>query len=294
MFAIVYALLGLGIVDFAVAAALLTLPQVDHTSSFGHYPPVIKDFSTTIEYDRRNPLEEWDLYTLLVQGMGVMSRLPWDSLIESDPFPIRPPGVPLWLTARHPASMGPNRLRIQHLVMGMYEIGCDMVRQQRPFNFYEAYALLALRHEIIAIVTIEKRPATIPVAKDETFSITDYQQPTFRVFGTFTGEDVNRWSVFTALLSALTQIAVHPQDDKRASITAESADSNMRSRVLFSLRDSGIFEEGELFNYGQASRTIVNLWRMFLSEKKYGGLRFNVEFDDKNIGSGSIDGLAAG
>ena len=203
--------------------------------------------------------------------------------------------------------------------MGMYEIGCDMVRQQRPFSFYEAYALLALRHEIIAIVTIEKRPATIPVAvgssrtippmifqnisvndiprpakKDEKFSITDHQLPTFRVFGTFTGEDVNRWSVFTALLNAFTQIAVHPQDDQRASITAESADSNVRSRVLFSLRDSGIFKEGDLFNYGQASRTIVNLWRMFLSEKKYGGLRFNVEFDGKNIGSGSIDVLTAG
>ena len=203
--------------------------------------------------------------------------------------------------------------------MGMYEIGCDMVRQQRPFRFYEAYALLALHHETIAIVTIKKRPTPIPVAvgssstmtpmifqnigvndiprpaqKDETFSITDYQQPTFRVFGTFTGEDVNTWSVFTALLSALTQIAVHPQNDKRASITAESADINVRSRVFFSLHDSGIFKEGELFNYGQASITIVNLWKMFLSEKKYGGLRFNVEFDGEEIGFGSIDVFAAG
>ena len=245
-----------------------------------------------------------------------MSRLPWDSLIASDPFPIRPPGVPLWLTARHPAPMGPNRLRIQHLIMGMYEIGCDMVRKQRPFSFYEAYALLSLHHETIAIVTIEKRPATIPVdvgsrrtippmvfqnisvndiprpaKKGETFSITDYQQPAFRVVGTFTGEDVGIRSVFTALLSALSQIAVHPQENKRASI--ESVDDNVFARAYFSLHDSGMGEGRGLLSYGQASIAILNLWKVFLAEKKYGGLRFKVEFDGEEIGYGSIEDFSA-
>lgn len=195
--------------------------------------------------------------------------------------------------------------------MGMYEIGRDMVRQ-RPFRFFEAYALLFLQHEPIAIVTIEKRPITTPAdvgsglteefqnisvneiprpaQKGETFAITDYQQPTFRIFGTFTGDEVNIWDVFTTLLSALAQIAVQPHDDKGASISAVT--NNVRSRALFGLHDSGKSHGRKLLSYGQASRAIVNLWKMFLEKQKYGGLRFIIDFDGEEIGEGFINGFA--
>ncbi|KAG7006501.1 hypothetical protein G7Y79_00014g036760 [Physcia stellaris] len=292
------------------ASALPRIPKSDLTALSTSGLPSIPGFTATIQYDHSKPLDEWEIYLLLIQGMKAYGGLSWDARVGADPFPFSPPGLSIRLVARY---FRPVQLSIKHIVMGLYEIGRDMVSQE-PSSFFDTRATLSVLSRPIGDIQLQKRPSAgvsddlrgnvttasstnkdvnsidspEPARGGETFSIVDIVLPSFRVSGKFTGKYIAVSRLFTASLNALAQAAVPDREEKGVHINAVSAGDRIYPYAFINILDIGGFFGTQMLSYNQAARAIVCLWRMFLEVKKYGGLEFIIEDSGERIGTGFI------
>lgn len=244
--------------------------------------------------------------------MKAYGGLSWEARVGADPFPFSPPGLSIRLVARY---FRPVQLAIKHVVMGLYEIGRDMVSQE-PSSFFDTHATLSVLGRPIGDIQLQKRPSARvpdemrkhlttasstkrnvslidspePARGGETFSIIDIELPSFRVSGKFTGKYIAVSRLFTASLDALAQAAVPDREEKGAHINAVSAGDTIYPYAFINVLDIGTFFGTQILSYNQAARAIVCLWRMFLEMKKYGGLEFVIEDSGERIGNGFIEG----
>ena len=272
-------------------------------SSFG--PPNIPDFTTTINYDRSKPSDRWEMYTLLVEAAGRFGVLPWDAVVGSPQFIYASRDLSIWLNARFVHIDGQSHLRIQHLIMAIYEIGVNIFESPSLGMCFDTHAALVVQRQPIADIKIEKRsskstrtgangdiafvgtisPRNIsllgnprPASRGDKFEIVDYQNPGFRVFGTFTGDEIDIAHLLTASLNALAQASMPRAGKKGAKVYAVSARFNMQPRyTAMGIENIRSRPGTELLSYGQVLTSIRNLWHMFLIEGKYGSLRFSIE-----------------
>ena len=296
---------------------LKSISQLFHRSNLTAVPtfdpPSIPGFSTAIQYDHTKPRDEWEIYLLLIKGMKAYGSLPWEARVGANPFPFSVPGLSIRLVAHY---FPPAQLVVKHVVMGLYEMSCDMVSQEPP-SFFDTHATLSLLGRPIGDIQIQKRPSAgvaddlrtklttasstqtnvslidspQPARGGETFSYRDIEVPSFRVSGTFTGQNIALSLLFTACSNALAQVAVPDHDRKGVDINAVSAGATFFSPYASILiQDMGAIYGPERLSYNQAARAIVCLWRMFLETKKYGGLKFVIEDSGEEIGNGSLDG----
>lgn len=244
--------------------------------------------------------------------MKAYGGLSWEAMVEADPFPFSPPSLSVRIVAHYSR---PVQLATKHVVMSLYDIGCDMVSQE-SFSFFDTYATLSVLGRSIGDIQIQKRPSASdaddqqtnltkasskqktvnlndrpePAKMGEIFSITDTELPSFRVFGTFTGRNIAVSLLFAASLNALAQAAVPDREKKGVDINAVSAGATFSPTAFMLVQDLGFFYGDKRLSYNQAARAIACLWKMFLQMKKYGGLQFVIEDSGKTIGSGFMDG----
>ena len=103
-----------------------------------------------------------------------------------------------------------------------------------------------------------------------------------------TGENVDNEALSTASLNVLAQAAVHQSLEKGASVKAISADKVHYASVFIDIADVVVREGTKNLRYGQISQAILCLRRMFVAEKKFGGILLVVEYRGEEVGSGSI------
>ena len=180
-------------------------------------------------------------------------------------------------------------------------------------SYYRTLANLSVHDQELGKVLIERRASAVdanatvgrvqsrdlsvlsnpqPAQRGDTFSIFDPEDRSFRIRGTFTGDNPPIEKLFTASLNAMAQAAIHGALQKAAEpINAINFGDTRSSYALIGIIDNAeVFESSGQLRYGQVLQAIASLWRMFRMGGKFGGLEAVIEFRGKEIGNVAIEG----
>ncbi|KAG6999654.1 hypothetical protein G7Y79_00033g068420 [Physcia stellaris] len=241
--------------------------------------------------------------------MNHIGHLPWEFPI-TDNIGISTADNPTVLFASDSPTEGPNQLHTKHLIRGMYDMGILMAGGP---SYYRALANISVDDQLLGKVLIERRASTVdanatidrvqsrdlgvfstplPARRGDIFAMSDPYDRSFRIHGTFTGDNPPIEKLFTASLNAMAQAAVHGSLQKAAEpINAISFGDTQSSYALIGIIDTAeVFESSGQLRYGQVLQAIACLWRMFRMGGKFGGLEAVIEFRRKEIGNLAIEG----
>lgn len=241
--------------------------------------------------------------------MNRIGHLPWEFPITEN-IAFSTADNPTAFFAYYSPTEGPNQLRTKHLIRGMCDMGFLMVSGP---SYYRTLANISVDDQELGKVLIEKRASAVdanatidrvqsrdlgvfstplPARRGDTFSISDPYDRSFRIHGTFTGENPPIEKLFTASLNAMAQAAVRGALQKAAeTINAISLGDTQSSYALIGIVDTEeVFWSSGQLRYGQVLQAIACLWRMFRMGGKFGGLEAVIEYRGEEIGNVAIEG----